>query len=66
METPWYHYSAALSGRGFFQYVGQLFDSTFNAMINYDYTDFFKVVLQLILFGLVAGFLLYMFRNTRK
>lgn len=66
METPWYKWGASLSGRGFFQYVGQIFNATFKAMINYDYTDFFEIVLLLILFGLVAGFLLYMFRNTKK
>lgn len=66
METPWYKWQTAFSGVGFFERVGQMFNATFNAMINDVQTDFFKIVLLLILFGLVAGFLLYMFRNTRK
>lgn len=66
METPWYKVSFIGSFIGIFRGVGNLFNSTFNAMFTSAGTDFFSSVLLLILFGLVAGFLLYMFRNTRK
>lgn len=66
METPWYNQYYVFTASGFFRNVGKLFNSTFNAMFTSAGTDFFSDVALLILFSLVAGFLLYMFRTSKK
>lgn len=66
METPWYKISNVASASGFFRNVGKLFNSTFNAMFTSAGTDLFGVLATLILFGLVAGFLLQMIRASKK
>lgn len=66
METPWYKLTHVASSHGLFRQVGMLFNATFKAMVEDAGTDFFSTILLLILFGLVAGFLLYMIRTSKK
>lgn len=66
MDTAWYAQSYIMSGGDFFKRCGTLINSTIEAAFDYGYTDFFEIIYLLILFGVVAGLLLYMFRNTKK
>lgn len=66
MERPWYNQFYISTASGLFQNIGKLFNATFNAMFTGAGTDFFSDVALLILFGLVAGFLLYMIRASKK
>lgn len=63
---PWYSQSYLLPGSSFFSRVGIIFNATVNKIFSYGYTDFFEIILLLILFGFVAGFFLYIMRNMRK
>lgn len=49
-----------------FSRVGTLFNSTFAAIYSNEDMNILAAYMTLILFGVVAGFLLYMIRNNKK
>lgn len=61
----WYEQSYTVRFTTLLRSAGIIFQETFDAFFNTECTDFFAVVLEGLLFWLVAGLLLYMIRKSK-